>query len=115
MGREVVRRKQARRDVLKHFIYLAEHADIKTMHRLVDAIGAACKFAAEIPKMGPKPDFASHESPGCPMWNVRINFAALEAFAPGWLRVGGRTRSVVAERPQQSDARRSRTGPRDLP
>lgn len=53
----VVTKPRARRNLLRHFVYLGEHADIETGERFLKAAEKACERLVQMPEM------AQHDHP----------------------------------------------------
>ena len=71
MSGRVVRRAQAKRDLVKHFVYLAEQANLETAQRFLSATGAACRLLAEMPQLGPRRQFENPKLAQIRMWPVK--------------------------------------------
>jgi toxin ParE1/3/4 len=69
--RRILRRAQAKRDISRHFAYLAEHADITVARRFVRAIHSASRMLAEMPELGVRRPFKKKRLANVRMWPVR--------------------------------------------
>ena len=71
MSGRVVRRSQAKRDLIKHFVYLAEKADLETARRFLRAADAACDLLAGMPELGPRREFKAARLRNTRMWPIK--------------------------------------------
>ncbi len=71
MSRKVYRRAQAKRDIVKHFVYLAEQADLDTARRFRTAVEEACNLLAEMPELGPTRRFRNPRLASTRMWPLK--------------------------------------------
>jgi toxin ParE1/3/4 len=70
MGR-VYRRATARRDLVEHFVYLAENADADTAERFLDSARSSFESLAEQPMIGAPIQARSPALAGMRKWPVR--------------------------------------------
>ena len=70
MSGRVVRRAQAERDVIKHFVYLAEQADLDTARRFRNAVESACLLLSETPGLGVRRQFKNARLAHVRLWPV---------------------------------------------
>lgn len=52
MSRRITKRPRAKRDLIDHFAYLAEHASIKEARRFLAAVDAGLELLVGMPEMG---------------------------------------------------------------
>ncbi len=52
MSRRITKRPRAKRDLIEHFAYLAEHASVEEARRFLAAVDAALQLLVGMPKMG---------------------------------------------------------------
>lgn len=71
MSGRVLRRAQARRDLIKHFVYLAEQSNIDVARRFLAAANAACRLLAEMPELGPRRQFKNRRLANTRMWPIK--------------------------------------------
>ena len=71
MSGKVYRRTEAKRDLVKHFVYLAEEADLETAQRFRQATEEACRLLAEMPELGPRRDFKNPRLSDVRMWPIK--------------------------------------------
>ena len=71
MSGRVLRRAQAKRDLINHFVYLAEQANIDVARRFLKATDSACRLLAEMPELGPRRRFKRRELAKTRMWPVK--------------------------------------------
>ena len=67
----VVRREAAKRDLLRHFIYLAEHASVEVADRFLAGARTSFRQLAEMPLMGASAGIPSGKNAGVRIWPVR--------------------------------------------
>ena len=71
MTGRVLRRAEAKRDLVKHFVYLAEQTDLETARRFRRAADEACHLLAEMPELGPRRRFKSSRLANARMWPIK--------------------------------------------
>ena len=71
MTGRVVRRAEAKRDLIKHFVYLAEEADLEMARRFRNAAIESCGLLAEMPELGPQRRFKDPRLANARMWPIR--------------------------------------------
>ncbi|GMV93645.1 MAG: hypothetical protein AMXMBFR82_34230 [Candidatus Hydrogenedentota bacterium] len=71
MSGKVVRRVEAKRDLIKHYVYLAEHADLETARRFLRATEEAFLLLAELPELGASRQFRNRQLAEVRMWPVK--------------------------------------------
>jgi toxin ParE1/3/4 len=67
----IVRRPQAKADLINHFVYLHENAGRETARRFLRAAKNSCEFIAEIPELGALKQFEHPDLEGVRMWPVK--------------------------------------------
>ncbi len=82
MSGRVVRREQARRDLVRHAAYLAEHAGLETAGRFLDEVEAACAQLAKTPELGARRKFAHESLANVRMWPLRTFAEYLLFYEP---------------------------------
>ena len=71
MNERVVRRDQAKRDLVKHFVYLTERVNADSARRFLAATNAACDLLVEMPELGPRRSFKNPKLTEVRMWPVK--------------------------------------------
>lgn len=95
MTREVHKRAAARRDLVQHFVYLAENAGLDTADRFLADAEHAFTDLAEQPAMGSPPTLKRPEFAGMRKWRVPDFENFLVATVSPWCayfmrrRIGG--------------------------
>lgn len=68
---QILRREAARRDLVEHFVYLAEHADISTADRFLEQIEESLAALSSQPRMGSPIHTQRPELAGIRKWPVK--------------------------------------------
>lgn len=68
---EVLKRAAAKRDLVDHFVYLAEHADLETADRFLRCAQESFADLARYPEMGAPLSIGGPELAGIRKWHVR--------------------------------------------
>ena len=71
MASRVRRRTLAERDLVEHFIYLAENAGVETAKRFLEAAESTFQQLARMPEMGARRTFRNPRFKGMRKWQVR--------------------------------------------
>jgi toxin ParE1/3/4 len=67
----VIRRKAARRDLIRHFAYLGEHAGIETAERFLLCVERSFSELSKMPQMGSLFSVPPGKFSGSRLWPVR--------------------------------------------
>ncbi len=71
MRSRVRRRTLAKRDLVEHFVYLAENAGVETAGRFLTAVEFTFQELARMPEMGARRTFRNPRFKGIRKWQVR--------------------------------------------
>lgn len=71
MTRRIIRRTQAKRDLVHHFLYLAENADVSTARRFQESAKASFQLLSEMPAIGSPRTFQDPNLNGVRIWPIK--------------------------------------------
>jgi len=80
--RRIIRGVEARRDLVRHYMYMSAAADIDTARRLLQAIRDALKLLCESPELGSRREFGDSALAGLRMWPIRSFQESLTFYIP---------------------------------
>lgn len=67
----VIRREAAKRDLIRHFVYLAEHASLNIADRFLEAAAVSFHQLAQMPRLGSPSSIRIGRHVGLRIWPVR--------------------------------------------